>query len=66
MFQFFAADAFFGMAKSIAPTAFYLDEMQDAIPASDNVHFITAVTEVALKDGEALFDQPLCCQLFSS
>jgi len=62
MLQFSPADTFFGMAISIAPAAFHLYEMQDAIPACDNIHFITTVAKIALKDSKSFFDEPLCCQ----
>lgn len=66
MFQLFAAYAFFGMTVSGRAAAFDLDEMQDGAAAGDEIHFIAAMTEIAFKDEETLFFEPLSRQSFAT
>jgi hypothetical protein len=65
MFDLFPADAFFGMTIGGGAACFHLDEMQYVRVSGDDIHFVSAMSPVAMEDGESVADQPVRGQVFA-
>jgi len=59
------ANPFFGMAETISLAAFYLDEVIDVLPDSNDIYLAAAMTPVAVQDSKSFFRKPSGGYIFS-